>query len=100
MWPRDLQDADLACKGLTVFPQGRPPKLTKRGEGGHEGGQVGAWKRKGNEREQGEGMRSLRKIFSVLRAARDGFFLALKACQTAWGAALCSYECYTAYGAN
>ena len=62
------------------FPQGRSPKLTKKGEGRHEGGELGARRRKENEKKQGEGTRRLRKNFRGLRTARDGFFFALTAC--------------------
>ena len=48
----------------------------KRGEGGQEEGEVGAWRRKEKEGKQGEGTRRLRKTFRVLRAARDAFFFA------------------------
>ena len=56
-----LRRVFLFARGWPRFPQGRSPKLTERGEGGHEGVEVGAWRRKDNERKQGEGTRRLRK---------------------------------------
>ena len=65
----------LFARGWPHFPQGRSPKQTERGEAGHEGGDVGAWRRKENEKKQGEGTRRPGKFVSTFTRYSRRVFL-------------------------
>ena len=70
----------------------------KRVDGGHEEGEVGAWRRKEKDRRQGEEARLLGRFFRPLRAAGDVFFSTYRALPATWGTTLCLPTRYSANG--